>query len=116
MAHLDIGTKFFLIFAGTIAATRTILFIRPIPSPVIRGFRIHHYMYGLAGLLISLSAGVLPLYAISVGLFADELTFVLMGGQLHREDYQTKTSFAGTACVVALAFLLRNYLTAPFSG
>ncbi|OHA09481.1 MAG: hypothetical protein A3B37_02145 [Candidatus Sungbacteria bacterium RIFCSPLOWO2_01_FULL_59_16] len=113
---MDIGAKFFLIFAGTIAATRALLFIRPIPSPVIRGFRIHHYMYGLAGLFISLPAGLLPLYAISIGLFADELTFVLMGGQLHKEDYQTKTSLAGTACVIALAFLLKNYLAAPFSG
>lgn len=103
-------------FAGTIAITRMLLFIRPVPSPVIRGFRLHHYMYGMAGILLSLPSNLLPLYAVSIGLFADELTFVLMGGQEHREDYPTKVSLAGTVCVIALVFLLRDYIAMPFSG
>ncbi len=38
---------FFLVFLATVLVTRIYLYFWPIPSPTIRGFRLHHYMYGI---------------------------------------------------------------------
>ena len=38
-------------------------------------------MYGIAGIPISLIMGSLPLYAISVAIFEDELAYLIMQGK-----------------------------------
>ncbi|MEK7109329.1 MAG: hypothetical protein AAB919_02735 [Patescibacteria group bacterium] len=105
--------EFFIIFAATIAATRLYLFIKPTPGPTIGGLRLHHWMFGAVGIPIALWFGSIPLYAVSLGLFVDELTYLLMGGKTHEDNY-SKISLLGTLLLVVIVFFLRDYLVATF--
>lgn len=103
---------FAAVFTATVVAVRLALWIRPTPSPTIHGFRWHHWMTGLA-----LSAPVALLYwpypiwdvplpaalisAVGVGLFADEATYLAIGGKTHADNYSV-ASLAGTAAIVAV--------------
>lgn len=104
---------FFLIFGLTILLTRIILYFRPTPSPTIIGFRLHHYMFGIVMVAISLPFEWLYLYAVGLALFVDELTWLIMRGKNHTDNYSWK-SLVGTALLTALVFLLRDYLILPF--
>ncbi len=104
---------FFLIFLITIIITRVVIFFYPIPSPTIGKFRLHHYMYGILGIIIGLFLNSIIVYAIGLGLFIDELTYVLMNGKTHEDNY-SKISLIGTLFFVILIFFLRNYLVLPF--
>ncbi len=105
--------QFFYIFLGTILIVRLFLFLFPRPSPTLLGLRLHHYMYGLAGLPIALLIHSLPLYAISLAFFVDELTLLLMGGKTHEDNY-SKTSLLGTTFFILVVFLFKDYLVSPF--
>jgi len=100
---------FFLIFVTTIVVIRVLVFVFPIPGPTILKFRVHHYIYGIVGIIISFFVSSVPLYAISLGLFIDELTYILIGGRTHQDNY-SKTSLIGTVCFIVLVFFLRKYL------
>lgn len=104
---------FFLIFVATIFIVRVFLYFKPTPSPSIAGLRLHHWMYGLIGILAALLLGSLPLYAIGIGLFVDELTYLLIGGKTHEDNY-SRSSLAGTFFFVLAVFLLKDYLVFPF--
>lgn len=108
-----IENRFFIIFFVTIAVTRAFLFLFPISSPTIGKFRVHHYMYGILGILIGLLFQSLIVYAVGFGLFVDELTFLLMGGKTHEDNY-SRISLFGTLFFVVLVFILRGYLTLTF--
>ena len=101
--------QFFTIFLGTIVITRIFLFLKPIPAPTIQGFRMHHWMYGLIGVLIALVIHSIPLYAIGLGLFTDELTYILIGGKTHKDNY-SKSSLSGTILFIVAVFFLKDYL------
>ena len=103
------ANQFFLIFLATVIITRIFLFLYPIPAPTIRKFRIHHYMYGILGILIGLLFKSLIFYAIGLGLFIDELTYLLIRGKNHEHNY-SKVSLIGTLFFVIVVFILRNYL------
>lgn len=105
---------FFLIFATTVLITRVYLYFRPTASPTIHGFRLHHYMYGLVLIVIGLIVQWLPLYAIGLGLFVDELAFILLRGKTHGDNYSWK-SLAGTVLFVIAVFLLRDFFILPFA-
>ncbi len=100
---------FFMIFLGTVIVTRIFLFLKPIPAPTIKGFRIHHWMYGVVGILITLLIHSLILYAVGLGLFVDELTYILIGGKSHKDNY-SKISLFGTVIFVIIVFVARDYL------
>jgi len=104
---------FFLIFLATIIITRLFIFIYPIPAPTFIKFRIHHYMYGVAGLLIGIMFHSILIYAIGLGLFVDELTYLLIQGKNHKDNY-SKISLLGTLFFVAIVFIFRNYFILPF--
>ena len=70
-------------------------------------------MYGLIGIAIALPLGWLSLYAIGWGLFIDELTFLLMRGKTHADNYSA-ISLLGTALLIIGIFLLRNWIIIPF--
>lgn len=99
---------FFLIFLSTITITRLLLFIYPFPAPTFGKFRTHHYMYGLVGIAIGLLANSITIYAVGLGLFVDELTYLLMRGKDHKDNY-SKISLFGTIFFVAVVFLFRDY-------
>jgi hypothetical protein len=105
-------THFFLIFLLTIVITRLVIFLRPIPSPTIKGFRLHHYMYGIVLILVSIFLSNIILYAIGWGLFIDELTYLIVGGRTHEDNY-SKTSLLGTLFFIIVVFFLQNYLILP---
>lgn len=101
--------QFFLIFLGTILITRIFLFLKPVPAPTISDFRIHHYMYGLLAIIISLFLHSLILYAIGLGLFVDELTYLAVGGKTHADNYST-LSLCGTALLIIIFFIFRGWI------
>ena len=103
------GNSFFLILLATIIVTRITLFIKPVPSPTIRGFRTHHWMYGLGGVVIAFLTRSVVVYAIGMGLCIDELTYLLMAGETHEDNFSL-TSLIGTIAFTAAAFLLREQL------
>jgi hypothetical protein len=78
---MDKSLYFFLIFLATIIITRIFVYIKPIASPTINGLRLHHYMYGLILLVLSLFVKNILIYAIGLGLFLDELAYILIGGK-----------------------------------
>lgn len=106
MLQYDYGFTLFLL---TILITRTVLFLWPIPSPTINRFRIHHWMYGAGLVVLSLFISSVSLYAIGLGLFVDELTFVIIGGKTHVDNYSI-TSLFGLAGLTIVAYAFRNHL------
>ena len=108
-------SSFFAIFLLTVVLTRLFLYINPLPAPTFNGIRTHHYMYGIVGVILGLTVASLPTFAIGMGLFTDELTFVLMGGKTHHDNYWT-VSLIGTAVFAGLVFLARRFLVKPFEG
>ena len=103
---------FFLIFVVTVVIVRLFLFLCPFPSPNMKGFRIHHYMYGIVGIIIGLVAHSINLYAIGLGLFVDELTYIIIRGKDHKDNYSAVSLF-GTFLFVLAIFVFRDYLVLP---
>ncbi len=110
---MNLADKFFVIFFITIICVRVFILIYPISSPTIYGIRIHHYMYGIIGIPIALALGSLPVYAISIALFVDELTFILTRGKTHRDNY-SYPSLVGTTLFIIIVFIFRSYIIIPF--
>lgn len=100
---------FFLIFVLTILITRIFLFIKPVASPTIKGFRIHHWMYGITLIILSFIFSNITMYAVGLGLFVDELSYILIGGKTHKDNYSTK-SLLGTVIFILAIYLLRNQI------
>ena len=105
--------RFFSIFAATLLVVRIALFFWPVPAPTIAGIRTHHYMYGVIAVVTGLITRSISVYAVGVGLFVDELTFLLSGGQTHQDNYST-VSLVGTLIFAVLVFFLRGILARPF--
>ncbi len=103
----------FVVLASAIGVIRLWLFAWPVSGPTIRNFRIHHYLVGLFLALAGASVHWLYLYAIGLGLFVDEVTFILISGKTHADNYSF-TSLCGTLGLVVLAFLTRGVWAAPF--
>ena len=100
---------FFIIFLATIIVTRIFLYFKPTPAPTIKGFRIHHYMYGIILIVISILIKNLTIYSIGLGLFIDELTYLIIKGKNHKDNY-SKKSLIGTCLFIILIFFLRSYI------
>lgn len=98
---------FFTLFLLTIFIVRIFLFVLPTASPTLRGFRLHHYMYGLIMALVGALLESVTLYAIGTGLFIDELGYLLIGGKTHDDNY-SHSSLLLTAVFVILVYLLRD--------
>ncbi len=101
--------QFFLIFLGTIIIIRIFLYFRPTPSPTVKGFRFHHYIFGI---IIALIGGIiqnLVVYAIGLGFFIDELGYLIIGGKTHEDNYSV-SSILILVLFVILAFIFRNNL------
>jgi hypothetical protein len=100
---------FFIVFLITIVAVRVLIFLHPVPAPTIGKFRTHHYMFGIIGVILGLLFNSILIYAIGLGLFVDELTYLLMRGKSHEDNY-SKTSLLGTLLFIIIVFLLKDYL------
>ena len=100
---------FFVIFALTILLIRMFLWFYPISSPTFGIFRIHHYMYGILGIALGLVLHSIIIYAIGFGFFIDELTYLLIRGKTHNDNY-SKMSLVGTFIFIVLTFIIRKPL------
>ena len=72
---------FFAVFLLTILITRIFLYYKPVASPTIKGLRLHHYMYGLVLAVVGFVLSNITLYGVGLGLFVDELTYILIRRQ-----------------------------------
>lgn len=107
------GNNFFIIFILTVIITRVLVFLFPISSPTFGKFRIHHYMYGIFGIILGLFFQSLIIYAVGWGLFIDELTYLLMRGKTHKDNY-SKISLTGTLLFIVIILIFKDYLVLPF--
>lgn len=88
---MTLSDKYFLYTLITIILTRIFVFIFNKPSPTIKNFRIHHWMYGLLFIVILFSISNIYtniyLLSISSGIFLDEIGFIIIKGQTHEDNY-----------------------------
>ena len=105
---MTIYDKFFGFTMATIIITRVLVYIFNKPSPTIRNFRTHHWMFGLlfSSILFSISNFYTNVYllSISMGIFLDEIGFIMIRGKTHADNYSPK-SF-----MILLLFLLCFFL------
>lgn len=101
----------YAVFALTILLTRLGLLIWPISSPQIGSFRVHHWMYGLVLVSFAFIFKSKSILAIGLALFVDELSFVLLGGKTHEDNYSLP-SLTGTLIFMILVFVFRMQLFA----
>ena len=98
---------FFTIFIITIIITRVFLYIKPMPAPAIKGFRMHHYMYGLFLVLIGILLGNVTIYGLGAGLFIDEFGYLLLNGKSHEDNY-SKFSFLLLGLFIVLVYVFKK--------
>lgn len=106
--------SFLIIFILTIFLTRIITYIKD-PNIIIQGYKLHHFYYGLVLLIIinlvmlfgkEKYSIYLTLSAVSMGLIADELFFIL--GNLADSQYSStfpEAIFSGLA-ILLMIFLI----------
>ncbi|MBI2638313.1 hypothetical protein HYW83_01850 [Candidatus Peregrinibacteria bacterium] len=110
---MPLHDTFFAIFFVTILIVRIAVFVKPIAAPTIRGWRTHHWMYGFILIITSTIFQIVPMFAIGLALFVDELTFLLMRGKTHADNY-SRTSLFGTIFFVLIVYFLRSSLVNLF--
>lgn len=84
-----------------------ILFINT--SPVINGFKLHHYMYGIFIYLIGLMAENNNFEIVGIAMFVDEMyCLIKCGNSFTWKDYHSAKSYFWTIiiCIVLLSFRL----------
>lgn len=103
--------KFFLITVITIIITRAAVYIINKPCPTIKNFRTHHWMFGLAFTIIffGISRFYVNIYllSISMGVFLDEIGFIIIRGKNHQDNYSPK-SFMILIFFILLLFIFRE--------
>lgn len=108
---MSIYDKYFLCTVLTIIIIRIFVYKYPKPSPTIKNFRIHHWMYGLFFTLLLLFTSNyynnIYLLAISMGIFLDEIGFIIMRGKSHEDNYSPK-SFIILMVFILLLFIFRE--------
>lgn len=103
--------KYFLFTLITILLTRIFVYLFNKPSPTIRNFRTHHWMYGLLFtiILFCISDFYTNMYllSISMGIFLDEIGFIIIRGKTHEDNYSPK-SFMILMGFILLLFIFRE--------
>ena len=108
---MSLYDKYFSFTMLIIIITRVVVYIFNKPSPTIKNFRTHHWMFGLlfTVLLFSISNYYTNIYllAISTGVFLDEIGFIIMRGKNHDDNYSPK-SFMILLIFILLLFIFRE--------
>lgn len=105
-----IENYFFIVFLITIIVTRIFLYIKPMHGPTLRGIRIHHYMYGIILMLVSVAIKNVTLYAIGIGLLVDEFTFVFIVREKDNKASYSKTNYSKTSLIGIVILILMVFL------
>jgi len=104
---------FIVVFIITILVIRIFTYLYPIPSPTVKGFRLHHYMYGLVIVPVGILLGSIAVYAVGLGLFVDEFGYLLIGGKTHEDNY-SKWSLILLGIFMILVYIFRSKLIGFF--
>ena len=108
---MNLYDKFFLFTTISILLIRVWVYLFPKPSPTIKQFRTHHWMYGLLFTIILFFISNiytnLYLLSISVGLFLDEIGFIIINGKTHEDNYSPK-SFLILLLFIIILFIFRE--------
>lgn len=108
---MAIYDKYFLYTMIIIIVTRVLVYLFNKPSPTIKNFRTHHWMYGLLFtiILFCISSFYTNIYllSISMGIFLDEIGFIIIRGKTHEDNYSPK-SFMILMFFVLLLFIFRE--------
>lgn len=103
--------KYFLFTFITIFITRVVVYVLNKPSPTIKNFRTHHWMFGLffTIILFCISSFYTNIYllSISMGIFFDEIGFIIIRGKTHEDNYSPQ-SFMILLLFVLLLFIFRE--------
>lgn len=103
--------KFFLFTTITILITRVLVYIFNKPSPTIKNFRTHHWMFGLVFtiILFCISSFYTNIYLLSIcmGVFLDESGFIVIRGKTHEDNYSPE-SFMILIFFIILLFIFRE--------
>lgn len=103
---------YFFLTLATILITRVLVFMFNKPSPTIKNFRTHPWMFGLifTVLLFCISNFYTNIYllSISMGIFIDEIGFIIIiKGKTHEDNYSPQ-SFMIVFFFILLLFLFRK--------
>jgi hypothetical protein len=103
---------FFIIVLSTVVLTRLWLLLKPISSPRLKGFKLHHYMYGLVVVGISVIFSNITLYGIGFGLIVDEMPLFLTykNNNYHWKEYNSLLSRLGVVFCLLLLYFFKKYL------
>lgn len=108
---MSLADKYFLFTMITIIITRVSVYIFNKPSPTIKNFRTHHWMFGLIFIifLFCISSFYTNIYllSISTGIFLDEIGFILINGKTHEDNYSPE-SFMILLFFILLLFIFRE--------
>lgn len=108
---MSLSDKYFLATMATIIITRVLVYIFNKPSPTIKNFRTHHWMFGLAFtiILFGISKFYTNIYllSISMGVFLDEIGFIVIRGKNHEDNYSPE-SFMILMLFIFLLFIFRE--------
>ena len=103
--------KYFLFAAITILVARVLVYVLNKPSPTIKNFRTHHWMFGLAATIILLCISSfytnIYLFSISTGVFLDEIGFIVIRGKTHADNYSPQ-SFMILIFFIIILFMFRE--------
>lgn len=110
---MNLYDKYFLLTFITILITRVVVYIFNKPSPTIKSFRTHHWMFGLffTIILFCISSFYTNIYllSISMGIFLDEIGFIIIRGKTHEDNYSPK-SFMILIFFIILLFIFREII------
>ena len=103
--------RFYFITVLTTWITRVFVWVKPVASPTVNGFRFHHWMYGLIGVLLCVLLAPfrksIAALAISLGVFIDESGYILINGKNHEDNYSVE-SFILIMLVEIMLFVFRK--------
>ena len=109
--YMTLNDKYFLFTFITILITRIIVYIFNKPSPTIKNFRTHHWMFGLLFTIIFFCISNfytnIYLLSISTGVFLDEIGFIIIRGKTHEDNYSPK-SFMILLFFILLLFIFKE--------
>jgi hypothetical protein len=101
--------EFLFLIIFTIFATRIFLYFTKLSGPTIKGFRVHHYLYGIILIIISffIKSGII--LAIGLGLLIDELPLFFIN-DWSEKSYYSKKCLVGILIFITIIFLLLSIL------
>ena len=116
---MTIYDKYILITMITILITRVLVYKFNKPSPTIKNFRTHHWMFGFVFsiilFLISNFYTNMYLLSISNGIFLDEIGLIIIKGKTHEDNYSPE-SFMILIFFILLLFIFRESIINFYSN